>query len=95
MWLFSCSVGSNLVHGFGIFGGFGWVRSSVLVDKPGFERVQSSVFPDLGLGLAFFWSNMFEVLVFWRGSNGFEIRFWGMNLGSSEFEFQPVKFEVV
>ena len=27
---------------FGIFGGFGWVRSSVLVGKPGFERVQSS-----------------------------------------------------
>ena len=28
---------------FGIFGGFWWVRSSVLVDKP------SSVFPYLGL----------------------------------------------
>ena len=27
---------------FGIFGGFGWVRSSVLVGKPGFERVRSS-----------------------------------------------------
>ena len=27
---------------FGIFGGFGWVRSSVLLDKPGFARVRSS-----------------------------------------------------
>ena len=27
---------------FGIFGGFGWVRSSVLHGKPGFERVRSS-----------------------------------------------------
>ena len=27
---------------FGIFGGFGWVRSSVLVGEPGFERVRSS-----------------------------------------------------
>ena len=26
---------------FGIFGGFGWVRSSVLVGKPGFKRDQS------------------------------------------------------
>ena len=39
---------------FGISGGFGRVHCSVLVDKPGFERVQSSVFPDLGLGLAHF-----------------------------------------
>ena len=27
---------------FGIFGGFGWVCSSVLVGKPGFGRVRSS-----------------------------------------------------
>ena len=27
---------------FGIFGGFGWVRSSVLVGKPGFGGVRSS-----------------------------------------------------
>ena len=27
---------------FGIFGGIGWVRSSVLLGKPGFERVRSS-----------------------------------------------------
>ena len=27
---------------FRIFGGFGWVRSSVLVGKPGFGRVRSS-----------------------------------------------------
>ena len=27
---------------FGIFGGFGWVHSSVLVGKPGFQRVRTS-----------------------------------------------------
>ena len=27
---------------FGNFGGFEWVRSSILVGEPGFERVQSS-----------------------------------------------------
>ena len=32
---------------FGIFGGFGWVRSSVLVGEPGFGRVRSS---ELGFG---------------------------------------------
>ena len=37
---------------FGIFGGFEWVRSSIMVDKPGFRRVQRSVFLELGLGLA-------------------------------------------
>ena len=52
---------------FGIFGGFGWVRSSILVDEPGFRRVRISVFPDLGLGLAHFWSNRFKVQAFWRG----------------------------
>ena len=38
------SVGSNPVRGseFGIFGGFGWVRSSVMVGEPGFGRVRSS-----------------------------------------------------
>ena len=30
----------------GIFGEFEWFRSSILVDKPGFGRVQSLVFPD-------------------------------------------------
>ena len=49
---------------FGIFGGFGWVRSSILVDKPGFGKVRSSVFPDLGLGSAHFWPNRFKVQAF-------------------------------
>ena len=35
---------------FGFFVVFGWVRSSILVDGPGFGRVRSSVFLDLGLG---------------------------------------------
>ena len=34
---------------FGIFGGFGWVHISVLVDEPGLGRVRSSVYPDLCL----------------------------------------------
>ena len=35
---------------FGIFGGFGWVCISVLVDEPGFGRVQSLVFSGFGPG---------------------------------------------
>ena len=29
-----------------------FIVPSILVDEPGFERIRSSVFPDLGLGLA-------------------------------------------
>ena len=41
---------------------FGWVHNSILVDKPGFRRVRSPVFPNLGLGLGgfkvrFWWIN--------------------------------------
>ena len=71
---------------FRIFGGFRRVCSSVLVDEHGFERVRSSVFPDLGLGLACFWPNMFKVWAPWRGSKGLEVWFWWMKLGLSEFE---------
>ena len=84
-------VGSEL----GIFGGFGWVHSSVLVYESGFRRVRSLVFPDQELGLARFRPNRFEVRAFWRASNGFEVRFWWTYLGSSEFEVRPVKFEAV
>ena len=56
---------------FGIFGGFGLVRSSSLVDKPGFGRVQSLGFLDFSMGSAHFRLNRFEVRAFWRGSNGF------------------------
>ena len=41
---------------FGIFGGFGWVHSLVLVGEPGFRRVQSS---DLGFGKPNFWLTWF------------------------------------
>ena len=60
------SVGSNPVRGFEvwIFGGFGWVRSSSLVDEPGFERVRSSGFLDLSLDSAHLWLNRFEVRAF-------------------------------
>ena len=90
------SAGSNPVIGFwslGFLEGFGWVHSLVLVDEPGFEKAQSSVFPDLGLGLACFWLNRFKLQDFWRGSNGFKVQFWWTNLGSSEFEIWPIKFE--
>ena len=42
-----------------------WVHSSVLVDEPGFRRIRSSAFPNLGMGLAHFWPNRFEVQDFW------------------------------
>ena len=61
---------------FGIFGGFRWVHSSVLVDAPGFGRVRSPIIMDLGLGLASFWPNRFEVRALWRGSKGFKVQFW-------------------
>ena len=83
-----------IVSEFGIFGGFGWDRSSVLVGKPGFRRVWSSVFPDLGLSLACFWQNRFKVHAIWRGLNGVEDQFWLMNL-SSKFNLSSLKkFEV-
>ena len=88
-------VGSNPVPGFRIFGVFRWVHSSILVDEPWFRRVRSLVFPDLGLGLAHFWPNWFEVRVFWSGSKEFKVRFWWTNLGSIEFEVRPIKFKAV
>ena len=44
---------------FGIFGGLGWVYSSILVDESGFGRVRSSVFPDFDLGLSRFLPDRF------------------------------------
>ena len=58
---------------FGIFGVFRWVCSLVLVDEPGFGKVRSSVFPDLGLGSAHTWLNRFKVSGFLEG---FEVQFW-------------------
>ena len=71
------------------------VCSSVLVDESGFGRVQSLVFLNLDLGLAHFWQNRFHFWAFWRGLNGFEVRFLQTNLDLSEFKFQPVKLNVV
>ena len=68
---------------FGIFRGFGWVHSSILVDESGFGRVRNSVFPDLGLSSAHFWPNRFVVQFCWK------------NLGSSEFEVRPDKIKAV
>ena len=65
------------------------------MDEPGFGRVRNSVFQDLGLGSAHFWRNRFKVQDFGRGLKGFIVRFWWTNLGLSEFEIQPVKFEAV
>ena len=72
-----------------------WVRSSILIDKRGFGRVQSLVFLDLGLDSAHFWQNTFKVQAFWSGTKGFKVWFWWTNLGSSKFKVQPVKFEAV
>ena len=61
------SIEYNPVCGFEVsdFRKFRWLRnSSVLGDEPGFGRIQSSVFPDLGLGLAHFWSNRFKFGLF-------------------------------
>ena len=61
------SVGSrqstNPVHGFGVWA-FWRVCISVLVDEPVFERVRSSVFPDVGLGSTHFWPIRFILLGF-------------------------------
>ena len=51
----------------GFLEGFGWIRGSALVDRPGFRRVLSSVFLDLGLGSAHFWLNRFKVRDFRKG----------------------------
>ena len=51
-----CIVGAE----FAIFGGFGWVHSSVLVDEPGLGRVRSLFLPDLGLVSAHFRLNRFK-----------------------------------
>ena len=51
-----CIVGAEIA----IFGGFGWVHSSVLVDEPGLGRVRSLFFPDLGLVSAHFRLNRFK-----------------------------------
>ena len=64
------------VRSLGFLEGFRWIRGSALVGKPGFGRVLSSVFLDLGLGLAHFWLNGFEVRAFRSGLNGLEVRFW-------------------
>ena len=59
---------------FRIFGGFGWVHSSVLVEKPLFvQRGLKFSFSRFGLGLAHFWLNRFKVWFFWRGLKGFEV----------------------
>ena len=99
------SLGSILVLGqtqfpgskFKIFGGFGWVFSSILLDKPEFGRVRISVFPDLGLGSARFWPNKFEGQAFCRGLKWFEIQFGGRTWVrvSSKFDLSSLKqFEV-
>ena len=73
--IFLVTISGFVGSGFWIIEGFGWVRSSVLVYKPGFRRVQISVFPDLGLGSACFWPNRFKSLALWKGSNGFKVQF--------------------
>ena len=40
----------------------------------------------LGLDLARFWPNRFKVQSFWRGLKSFDVQFWWMNQGLSEFK---------
>ena len=90
--------GSNLVRGARVrkIEGLGGFIVRFLWDKPaGFGRVRSLVFLSLGLGLTHFLQNRFENRALWRGSKGFKIRFWWMNLSSIEFvEVRPINFEV-
>ena len=83
----SVRVGSNPIIEFEIrdFGGFWRPQPSILVQEPGFGKIRISVFPDLGLGLAHFYLNRFEVLAFGRGLKGFEVWFCWMNLASSDY----------
>ena len=80
---------------FGIFGGFGWVCSSVLVDEPGFRRVWSSFFSRFGLGSTHSGQTGMKFGLFGGVQMGLKFGFWRMNLGSSEFEVQPVKFKAI
>ena len=62
---------------FGIFEGFGWVHCLVLVDETGFGRVQSSVFLDLGIGLAHFWQTGLKFGLFAGVQMGMKFGFGG------------------
>ena len=79
---------------FRIFGGFGWVHSSVLVDEPGFRLQIGSNFNFSGFGPGFgpFLAEQVRSLGFLEW---FEVQFWWTNLGLNEFEVRPVKFEAV
>ena len=50
-------------------------------------------FSGFGPEFVLFLTKRFEVHAFRKGYNGFEVRFWRMNLGSSEFEVRSVKFK--
>ena len=76
--------------GLGIFGEFGQVRSSVLVDELVFGSVRSSVLPVFGRQTV---GSKFGLLS--RGLSRFEVWFSWMNLGGSEFEIPSFKFKVV
>ena len=87
---------------FGIFGGFGWVCSLILVEFLQDFGIQFRVlkcskfgFSRFGLDLARFWLNRFKVWAIWRGSKGFEVQFWWTDLSSSEFGVRHVKFKAV
>ena len=62
--------------GFGIFGRFGWVRSSVLVVKPVIGRVRSLVFPHFGPRFSLFLAEHVS-----------KFRFFGWVRKSSKFGF--------
>ena len=77
---------------FEIYGGFGYVRSSILVDKPGVQKGSKFGFSRFGSGFRLFLARQVQSSGFLKG---FEVQFWWTNLGLSEFEVRPVKFKAV
>ena len=83
---------------FRIFVRFGWVRSSVLVDQPGFGSKKGQKFSFSGFGPRFgpFLAEQVRSSSFFEGFKWVrtsEVQFWWTNLGLSESELRSVKFE--
>ena len=66
---------------FGIFGGFGLIRSSILVDKQ-IGKGSKFDFSRFGPWFGPFQAGRVRSSGFWggRGSNGFKVWFWWMNI---------------
>ena len=89
------NIGKKLIFqwDFGIFGGFRWVRSSVLVGELGFGRIRSSTSRVRSSSKIKHFSEMFNVVGLWvqssgflEGSSGFIVQFWLAILGLKGFK---------